>query len=64
MPGGDDKQDYAAVGVYNQFIYVNPRSRMVIVKLSANSSYGQSGSESASREAETIAFFRSLAAEY
>ena len=64
LPGGDDKQDYAAVGVYNQFIYVNPRSRMVIVKLSANSSYGQSGSESASREAETIAFFRSLAAEY
>ena len=28
--------DFSAIGVYNQFIYVSPKSNMVIVKLSAN----------------------------
>lgn len=33
------EQDYAAIGVYNQYIYVNPKERTVSVKLSAYSNY-------------------------
>ena len=50
-----------AIGVYNQFIYVNPTRKMVIVKLSAFSDYATSLDESAYREIETIAFFREVA---
>ena len=31
--------EFTALGVYNQFIYVNPSKDLVIVKLSANSDY-------------------------
>ena len=60
VPGGKDG-DFSAIGVYNQFVYVNPNSRMVIVKLSANSSYGQTNDDSSWREWETMALFRSIA---
>jgi CubicO group peptidase (beta-lactamase class C family) len=52
--------EYAAIGVYNQFIFVNPSRDLVIVKLSANSDYASSDDESAYRELETIEFFREL----
>ena len=61
LPGGGADSDFAAIGVYNQFVYVNPARRITIVKLSANSFYGTSNDESAGREGETIAFFRALA---
>lgn len=57
----DNSGDYAAIGVYNQFIYVSPASGMVVVKLSANSAYGVSEEASAQSEFESIAFFKALA---
>lgn len=54
--------EYSAIGVYNQFIFVNPARGTVIVKLSANSDYATSLDESAYREMETIEFFRAIAA--
>ena len=53
--------EYLAIGVYNQFIYVNPARDVVIVKLSAFSDYATSDAEEAWREIETIAFFRQVA---
>ena len=55
-----DEGEYSAIGVYNQFIYVNPSKRLVIVKLSANSDYGTSDDESSYREFETIELFRAI----
>ncbi|MFT4852892.1 MAG: CubicO group peptidase (beta-lactamase class C family) [Candidatus Pseudothioglobus sp.] len=52
--------EYSAIGVYNQFIYVNPTRDLVIVKLSAFSDYALSLDESSYRELETIAFFRAI----
>ncbi len=54
--------EYSAIGVYNQFIYVNPARNLVIVKLSANSDYATSLDESAYREMETLEFFRTIVA--
>lgn len=56
-----DQGEYSAIGVYNQFIYVNPAEDLVIVKLSANSSYGMTTDEASYRENETIDFFRAIA---
>ncbi len=55
-----DEGEYSAIGVYNQFIYVNPAKRLVIVKLSANSDYGTTADESSYREFETLEFFRAV----
>lgn len=60
LPDGIEGE-FSAVGVYNQFIYVNPAKNTVIVKLSANSSYATSLKEEAYRETETIEFFRTIA---
>ncbi len=54
------EREFLAIGVYNQFIYVNPTRKMVIVKLSAFSDYATSLDESAYREVETISFFREV----
>lgn len=51
----DTGNDYAAVGVYNQFIYVNPDVNLVIAKASAPFSYLVND-----REDEHIAFFRAI----
>ncbi|MCP4005215.1 MAG: serine hydrolase [bacterium] len=59
IPAGDEGE-YSAIGVYNQFIYVNPTRDLVIVKLSAYSDYATSLEESAYREVETIEFFRTI----
>ena len=50
------------MGVYNQFVYVNPAKGVVIVKLSANSDFGVSDDQSSYRDQETISLFRTLAA--
>lgn len=60
IPGG--QSDYTAIGVYNQFLYVNPESGVVIVKLSAYSDYGVTHDEKAYRELESIEFFRQVTA--
>lgn len=56
-----DRGEFSAIGVYNQFIHVDPVAGTTIVKLSANRAYGTSDAESANREAETIAFLRAVA---
>ncbi len=52
--------EYSAIGVYNQFIYINPSRDLVVVKLSANSDYASTDDESSYRELETIEFFREI----
>ena len=59
IPQGDEGE-YSAIGVYNQFIYVNPAKRIVIVKLSANSGYGLTDDDSSWRELETFELFRAI----
>lgn len=53
--------EFSAIGVYNQFIYVNPTRDLVVVKLSAFSDYAVTLDESSYREIETIEFFREVA---
>jgi CubicO group peptidase (beta-lactamase class C family) len=55
-----DRGDYSAIGVYNQFIYVDPSKGLVVVKLSANSDYAATNEESSFREFETIEFMRAI----
>ena len=52
-PIGDTDGDFSAVGIYGQFTYVNPKHRIVIVKLS---DHGQDQDE-----AETIDVMRAIA---
>jgi CubicO group peptidase (beta-lactamase class C family) len=59
IPAGT-RGEFSAIGVYNQFIYVDPPSGTVIVKLSANSDYATTSDDTSWREAETIAFFRAI----
>ncbi|MEM7361066.1 MAG: serine hydrolase [Pseudomonadota bacterium] len=54
--------EYSAIGVYNQFIYVNPSAGTVIVKLSANSDYGVTLEEKSYREHESFELFRAIVA--
>lgn len=58
-----DEGEYSAIGVYNQFIYVHPTKDIVIVKLSANSSYGMTDTEESYREFETVELFRAIVGE-
>ena len=58
-----DENEYSAIGVYNQFIYVNPSRGLVIVKLSAYSDYATKACESSYREFETIELFRAIGAD-
>jgi CubicO group peptidase (beta-lactamase class C family) len=50
--------DFLAIGIYNQFIYVNPKYDVVIAKTSAYADYDIDGE---AKELETIAFFRAIA---
>lgn len=59
VPEGNEGE-FAAIGVYKQFIYVNPTRDLVIVKLSANSNYATEPDDSADQEFETIEFFRAI----
>lgn len=56
-----DQGEYAAIGVYNQFIYVDPTSDLVIIKLSANRAYGTTDTQATSPEMETLEYFRAIA---
>ncbi len=59
IPEGKDGE-YLAIGVYNQFIYVNPKTDVTIVKLSASRNYGNPNDESTWRELETVEAFRAI----
>jgi CubicO group peptidase (beta-lactamase class C family) len=56
----DNDGDYSAIGIFNQFVYVNPQLRLVIAKTSANHLDGTGGSDVHDREDENIAFFKAL----
>lgn len=60
IPAGD-RGEFSAIGVYNQFVYVDPTAGTTIVKLSANRLYGTSEEESTNRDLETVAFLRAVA---
>ncbi|MEO0397986.1 MAG: serine hydrolase [Pseudomonadota bacterium] len=53
-----DEGDFAAMGVYNQMIYVNPTDATVLVMLSANSNYQATPNGSGDLEDEAVEFFR------
>jgi len=57
----DSKEgEYLAVGVYNQFIYINPTTDVVIVKLSAYSDYSLKNQAEYFKENETLELFREI----
>jgi CubicO group peptidase (beta-lactamase class C family) len=60
VPEGDEGE-YSAIGVYNQFVYVNPTRNVTIVKLSANQNYGASNDEKSYREFETFSLLKTIA---
>lgn len=59
IPAGNHGE-FSAIGVYNQFVYVDPTTKAVIVKLSANRAYGTTDSEATNHESETVAFLQSI----
>lgn len=63
IPDGD-RGEFSAIGVYNQFVYVDPSRGVVIVKLSANRAYGTASDEATNREDETIEFLRAIATQF
>ena len=52
---------YTAIGVYNQFIWIDPAREIVIAKTSANPSYGMDMVQSEIEEAEHFALFSVIA---
>ena len=59
LPAGDFG-DYTAIGVYNQYIYVDPNRDTVIVKLSANPAYGTTTREQDNKDLENIAVLQAI----
>ncbi|HCY87466.1 MAG TPA: hypothetical protein DHV36_20195 [Desulfobacteraceae bacterium] len=55
-PGGNG--DYSAIGIYNQYIYINPELKVVIVKNTAYADYNKDGNE---KSRENIAVLRAIA---
>ena len=56
-----ERGEVSAIGVYNQFVYVDPTARTVIVKLSANPAYGTTSSEADNRDAANLALLQAIA---
>ncbi len=59
LPAGG-QGDFSAIGVYNQYVYVDPSRGTVIVKLSANPAYGTSTREEDNRDIENIEALRAI----
>ncbi|MGE0502811.1 MAG: serine hydrolase domain-containing protein [Rhizobiaceae bacterium] len=55
-----EEGEFSAIGVYNQFVYVNPARKLVVTKLSASPDYGQTNDERTYREFETVELFRAI----
>lgn len=60
LPTEPDGEFYA-VGIYGQYIYVNPKARIVVVKTSADRNFRADGHEGFLIKQETIALFRAIA---
>ncbi|WP_422363469.1 serine hydrolase domain-containing protein [Pyruvatibacter mobilis] len=52
--------EFSGIGVYNQFVYVNPAKDVTIVKLSAFSDYAKDLEQTSYREEETFEMFRAI----
>lgn len=61
LPPGD-RGDFQAIGIYNQYVHVDPMTESVIVKLSANRTYGTATTEEADMEGLNDAFFAAVVA--
>jgi CubicO group peptidase (beta-lactamase class C family) len=60
LPDGN-RGEFSAIGVYNQYVYVDPSRGVVIVKLSANPAYGTSKGEETNKDIENIEVLRAIA---
>lgn len=63
LPAGDDGE-FSAIGVYNQFVYVDPSRAVVIVKLSANPAYGTSHDDADNKDEENLLALRAIARQF
>jgi CubicO group peptidase (beta-lactamase class C family) len=63
IPEGD-RGEFSAIGVYNQYVYVDPSSGVVIVKLSANPAYGTSKDEETNKDIENIDALRAISRQF
>lgn len=54
----DGRGDFSAIGIYGQFVYVNPSARVVIAKTSAYEDYNETGDV---MEFEAMEVFRAIA---
>jgi CubicO group peptidase (beta-lactamase class C family) len=63
LPEGGQHIDspYVAIGLYNQFLYIDPARQVVIVKLSSNRHFAAAGDRPDHREAETLAWLKAVA---
>jgi CubicO group peptidase (beta-lactamase class C family) len=57
----DNSGAYSAIGIYNQFIYVDPASRVVIAKTSAFRDFARSRQPEHNRTADHLALFQAIA---
>lgn len=62
-PAGN-RGEFSAIGVYNQYVYVDPSRDVVIVKLSANPAYGTSHFDEDNKDEETLFGFRAICREF
>jgi CubicO group peptidase (beta-lactamase class C family) len=58
---GIHKGDFFAVGIYGQYVYVNPRLNIVIAKNAADREFTQNGTSGQTSIEDNIDMFRSLA---
>lgn len=61
-PATDD--EFFAVGIYGQYIYINPKADIVVVKTAANREFRADGQSGRSIKVENIAIFRAIAEHY
>jgi CubicO group peptidase (beta-lactamase class C family) len=51
---------YSAIGLFNQFVYIDHQRNIVVVKTSASRDYCRQNNEKNRRELETLALFRAI----
>ena len=61
-PATDD--EYFAVGIYGQYIYINPKANMMVVKTAADRNFRADGQKGKIFKLENIAMFRAMAEHY
>lgn len=61
VPKGN-RGEFTGIGIYNQFVYVDPTRQLTIVKLTANPVYGSPADDHTS-ELETIELLRAIASQ-